>query len=473
MNHYFRSFQICIATVFFCSAVASITAQASDETPDDVPDIPAEEDQQPGDTPSSLHDEWRDTLQFGIDSKVIELLSTLESRRETSLNDELRERFQMSSNSELKRKVFDFFRLLEDSSLEEDALDILLYFYDYNNPLIRAAIQYIGAVEIEYQEEAAELLLELAEEDNVAYSTQAVNAVAAMQRKQDAEFFVAMLEDASSSMSDSLREAIILALGTIEHSVAVDALLAILQDDSNPATHRQYAADSLGKIQDPAAIPALEQAIASGENLLRAYAVSALGRFPDVDNSQMLQQALRDSYWRTREVALDGIESGKLVSSLPAIQYMSRHDPEQRIRRKAINTIASLDHPDGWEFIITHLGNDNTPQELRILMMQLSIEKNLANSRDVLMEILRNEWDKENSQILDQMGRKMSTTDNPELEEFLLRLLDHPNFIIRMYAVRGISRNRLSQHRATIEELTEEGHHPALRREAVSGLERL
>ncbi len=421
---------------------------------------------------TSLYQEWSETLAFGIDSKVIELVSTLKDRRETGLNDELVERFQLSNSNELRRDIFGFFEEFEDPALEDEALDLLLYYYDYDNSIIRAAIGYLGSVELDAPREAAQLLYDLIEEDNTAYSAEAVRALSSFGTDEDAEFFLDILEN-SESTSGNLVEAILLALGDMKLSVAVDPLVAILEDEFQPMIQRQYAADSLGKIGDPEALPALRNALGSEENMLRAYAVSALSRFPDEDNTGILQQALRDSFLRTREVALNGVASGKVVSALPAVRYMVQNDPEESIRRKAVTTLAELDSPEAWEFLQTHVANEKTPQAMRIQIIQLLVEHNPDGGAEILREIMQEEWDKENSRVLDSLAKAMSTADNTDFETFFVRMLEHPNFVIQMYGVRGISRSGLSQHREKIEALSEEGHHPALRREANSGLERL
>ncbi|AFG37588.1 HEAT repeat domain-containing protein [Spirochaeta africana] len=449
------------------------TAEAVAEEEDDGAPVPEEAPLTTREQAEiTLFEEWRDTLMYGIDANVIELLSTLRERRETGLNEELKERFQFSSSGDLRVKVLDFFREFEDPSLEHDALDILLYFYDYSNSLIRASIQYLGAIELQEREEAAELMYELIQEDNVAYSGFAVRALANFGTESDAEFLLDVLEN-QPMLTDNLRESILLALGDMRQPVAVDTLIEILEDDTNPAVHRQFAADSLGKIGDPRALPALRNALSSDENLLRAYAVSALSQFPDEDNTRMLQRALRDSYARTREVALDGVAAARFTDALPAVRYMARSDPQASIRRKALRTLAELGTDDSWEFIHEHVVRSTTPQDMRILMIQLLIEHNAVGSREVLMEIMRDEWEKDNSRILDALARAMSTTDDPALEDFYLRMLDHPNFVIQMYGVRGISRNSLRRHRERIEQYTGDGYHPALRREAASGLEQL
>ncbi|MDR2587926.1 MAG: HEAT repeat domain-containing protein, partial [Spirochaetales bacterium] len=53
------------------------------------------------------------------------------------------------------------------------------------------------------------------------------------------------------------------------------------------------------------------------------------------------------------------------------------------------------------------------------------------------------------------------------------RMLDHPSFIIQIYGVRGIQKNRVSGMKERIKELSGEGRHPQLRRNALSALEEM
>ncbi|GAB6090833.1 HEAT repeat domain-containing protein [Spirochaeta dissipatitropha] len=436
----------------------------SDETPESEDDVSEEL--------VSQRQDWQETLAFGIDSKVIELISTLKERRETSMHADLIERFQLSNNPALKREVFDFFREMKYPGLEDEALDILTYFYEFSNTLIRSATQYIGAIEVQAADEAADLLRDLILEENTTYSNTAVNTLAQIARDDDVLFFIDILKD-QNIISQSIRESILLAFGTIRNKLAVEYLIELLEDDAESATVRQYAADSLGKIGDQSAIPSLIATLDSEDNLLRAYAISALGNFPEYDNSAILQQALRDSYWRTREVAIDGIENARITTAVPALRYMARQDPEARIRRKAVSTLATLDTPEAWDFILTEADRSTTAFDMRTHMLNLIIDKNPGAGTDLLKKIMQEEWEKENSRLLDAICRKMSTRDNPELEQFYVKMLEHSNFIIQMYGVRGIGRNALASQIERIESFTASHHPAALRREAASSLEQL
>lgn len=89
------------------------TAEAVAEEEDDGAPVPEEAPLTTREQAEiTLFEEWRDTLMYGIDANVIELLSTLRERRETGLNEELKERFQFSSSGDLRVKVLDSYNFV-------------------------------------------------------------------------------------------------------------------------------------------------------------------------------------------------------------------------------------------------------------------------------------------------------------------------------------------------------------------------
>jgi HEAT repeat protein len=420
---------------------------------------------------SEQESSWENTIAYGIDSEVVALLQTLSEREDVSLKNQLIERYDMSRNIKLREEIFNFFREQELNGLEEQALEILRYFYEYDNSLVRAAIRYTATIEtLNERNEILDLLFDLIKEDEIAYSSYAVETVGELGEAQDAERLLEILED-SDDISESLKEHILLALGKIASDVAVDTLIEILEDDLNSDIERNYAADALGKIGDSKAIPVLEEILGSDNNMLRAYAISALLQFPNYDSSQILRSALRDSFWRTREIAIDGIIQAHRTETVPALRYMARHDPEGKIRSKAIEALALLNTSEGWEFINEAMEDDDTPENTRLEMIQLAIEHNPEGSADILEGIIESEWEEEDSRLLDTIAKGMSTANNAAFKPFFRRFLEHPNFIIQIYGVRGIALNNIIQYRTQVEALGGEEAHPALQRAVRNALE--
>jgi hypothetical protein len=102
------------------------------------------------------------------------------------------------------------------------------------------------------------------------------------------------------------------------------------------------------------------------------------------------------------------------------------------------------------------------------------IENNLDGSREVLATVIEQEWDRPNSTLLDYAAKKLSQTRAPNLDEFYAKFLTHPNFIIRIYGIRGIGLNGYDKFRDELQALAEqEVAHRAIRSNAQAAIEEL
>src|SRR5713226_7160047 len=84
-------------------------------------------------------------------------------------------------------------------------------------------------------------------------------------------------------------------------SAAVPVVIAILKNDHEDAFSRRVAATMLGVLADDRAIPALVEALAVPDRILRGRAAETLGNFPRLERTVLLRLVDglkdRDSYF--------------------------------------------------------------------------------------------------------------------------------------------------------------------------------
>ena len=105
--------------------------------------------------------------------------------------------------------------------------------------------------------------------------------------------------------SDNVRAAAAEALGAIGDPQAVPALIQALGDSDSAV--RRAAAEALGKLGDPQAIPALIQALGDSDRDVRRAAAEALGAIGDPQAVPALIQALGDDWDDARRAARQAI----------------------------------------------------------------------------------------------------------------------------------------------------------------------
>jgi len=104
-----------------------------------------------------------------------------------------------------------------------------------------------------------------------------------MEREGDAAGLIEVLKAPRVSRSDHLRTAVVIALRRAQLSEAVPEVNSLLLSD--PAVSvRRSAAIALGEFGDPAALPALRQALDDDSEIVQLWAIKSIGRLGDRDS---------------------------------------------------------------------------------------------------------------------------------------------------------------------------------------------
>ena len=59
--------------------------------------------------PTTIQDQWRQTLKFGIDSQILDAITGIAEARDSSFTSELSALLQKSTNAAVQQAVLDFF----------------------------------------------------------------------------------------------------------------------------------------------------------------------------------------------------------------------------------------------------------------------------------------------------------------------------------------------------------------------------
>jgi len=161
---------------------------------------------------------------------------------------------------------------------------------------------------------------------------------------------------APSAADASSPEALCLLLASDDAGVRTEAAQALARLGRPAVPHllwafrggrpdvQEAAAPALGAIGDPAAVPALAEALARSPYVaVRWQATQALAQIGGADAEQALLGALRD---RDRTVRLAAVEAlGRIATSRAASALrQARRDPDEEVRTAAG---AALDHMEG------------------------------------------------------------------------------------------------------------------------------
>ena len=456
-----------IAVLLVLFPVVGVAGQ--DEPPTD--DSSASTDNsEAGEEIRSQLQQWRETLLYGINSEIVDLLPTLTDNRESDLAPEVIELFQSSNNSDVLVAAATYLREMELPDGHDRGKTIVRDEFTRGDELVTQVMLYLRETGASMDPETQEALLRIAEDRSTVVAIGAVRLMGAAGTPSS------VLIDLyrSDELTDDVRGRILIELGERGDPEVYDFVTEIIREDEEARTNLQrFAVDTLGKLGDPRGLPTILAQFDSDDALTRAYAVSALTNFDTPESNEALISALRDEFWRVRVAALEAIKERNLTDAAPAVLYKARQDPERQVRLAAISTMARLDTADGWELLEERVLSDRTALEERSAILDVMMNERLGRSVDLILQVMEQEWDKENSRVLDVIGRIASRVEDQRIEPVAARLLDHPNYILQIYGARAVGRSRLPGLIPIVEARQSEGSHPALRSAAVRALEQL
>ncbi len=416
----------------------------------------------------SIVEDWRDTLLFGINSEIVELLPTLIENGEDRLAEEVLSLFETSNDSAVLAGSARYLQEFELTGGHDRALAIIGEEDLRTDDLIVALMIYLRETGAALSDASVDALLAISRDGRLGPAVGAVRLLAAA--GTDASILTELYDE--SGISEDVRGQILVELGERGDPQVFDFITEIIGEDEEATTVLQrFALDTLGKLGDPRALPIIMRQFDSSDALTRAYAVNALRQFETPEATDAIIAALRDEFWRVRVAALETIAERETTDALRAVMYKVRRDPERRVRLEAIETLAALDRADGWRLLEERAGNERIGIDERIAIIDRLMRDRLQRSVDLVLEIMQVEWERENSRILDAIGRVASQTEDRAIEPIAARLLDHPNFILQIYGLRAAGRSRLASLMEVVQARSEEGNHRAVRQAALAALE--
>ncbi len=414
----------------------------------------------------------RQTLLYGIDSQVLEVVQRLSSTKDTRFTKELVTVLAEAKSSDVRKAVLGIFEDQGVSDGVETARAIASSPDGQPADLLIAAVHYLAAVKATG---LPGLLAPLVDSPDAGVASASISALGKAGDASSATLLEGKL--ASPDFPDTRKGQVIVALGDLKDKNAVPALMAIAKNTDEDKIRRVYAADALGRIGDPQAVPVLKAMFSENDALVRAYAASALSRFGLEEVFPMLMQGLKDDDWKVREQCAKAM-AGRLTSSqastaLPALAFKAQYDPTPQVRNAAIQALASMDAGSATDALANLYQTAGLSLDTREAAFKALAGKSVARAIEASQSVISSEWKSINQKTLEATARVLSGLHGPELKDVYVKLLGSTNASARAFAVRGIGLNGYSDLKARVQDMQKTDPSPAVKAEAARALDKL
>ncbi len=410
----------------------------------------------------SLKEERLQTIQYGIDSQVTDLIKQLKIEKNYDFNDELLKLLKVSINNGLDQSIINLYKVSDDDRAVEYIFQKLQDDYNLSDENRISYIDYIS----KYQTpEITEFLKNLIDEESNSVSIAAITALG----KSDSKIIIPQLIDyLQDPLIDDLRKPVIVeALGKLKAEEALVDITDLATDIySDSKSLRWKSVVALGEIGSEKSLPILKSLFSDNDPYLRNYALTAIKNYPLKNIKSILIQGLKDSSWRVRVNAAESLGELKVKDAVPILIYKSKNDPDiKNVRTATLSALGEIGGKEAFDFIRDLYVNDRTSLNLRTISISILVEKDLSNSLKVIKELIALEWDKTNTNILDYTCKILSTTKSSSLTGLYKKMLSYnKNINLKLYALRGIQLNSISSLKNDVELLTEEDNPNPIRK---------
>jgi HEAT repeat protein len=415
-----------------------------------------------------------DTLNYGTENEVIELIKMLKSENDESMDDELIKVLSATKNTTILTEVFTFFGGNEKNGLEERALAIIENRDDEANQAVTAAINYLGNVKASNSVDALMDVLDSEEERYMGPAFKALGKSGAGD-EEDAAFVSEYLIDyyENNDTSDNNRNEIITALGELGVSNSLDFLIEIANNDDERVTRRIAAVTALSKIADPLGLETIIACVSSSDPNLRSTAVGALGPFSGEEAENAIIEAFRDSFWRTRLAASQAAGTRKQVTAIPFLKFRAEKDEVPQVKDEAIKALGNIGGDECFDILSKLFLERKNSDRVRIA----AGEQLITNQADSYAEKFIIELDeaktKNQTALYNGLSKIIAAAETSKVSDLAARFLASGGVVERSYAMDMIVKNDLRNLADQIQPFTDEKKYGSLSRKARTTLEKM
>ena len=421
----------------------------------------------------SLRDDRKEVLLYGIESEVTEVIGQISQEKDDSYNEELMLILGETENPALSESIYALLAGFEDDRAEEMALaelQAVLEDYRYQEKRILAAITYLGDIK---SEKAVDLFYDLAKKDESGLTGRVVFNLGKIGDASRADELLDLYDEYQGDSSNDIAMNIISAWGDMKYEASLNTLLDIIEDSSASNTEREYAAVSLGKLGNPEALDPLISLYndEGDDSMVRAFAISGMMYFDDERVEDLLLQALkRDSYWKIRVTACEGLARMKSKEAVEILDFKLRRDSEMNVKKAAARALGEYGNGAAGDILIDYFEKESNSAELRLEVLKVLLDKRINHTVQSLEEVMALHWDKKDTQLefLKRCCQQASVTEWNALSGLYRRMLAHGDNYIQIYGIRGIRLNGLVTLYPDVNNLDRDGVNGLVRREAKS-----
>jgi HEAT repeat protein len=351
----------------------------------------------------------RDTLKFGLEADISDLIDTLTKTSDVRFVDDIYDLFHTTKSSIVRQKILQYFTTLKDPCLEDYAVTILNDPYDQNQSDVSDSFHYIQAVKTTA---AVPAVLKLLESENSSYFNDALATLGAVGGPEEASYIAGYLD--RTDLTTAQRQALVQVLGKIKAVSTYDRLVALARNKDENTYVRMYAAEAIGSMDKTDAIPVLIKLYEDPDPNVRTYVIKGLSHFSDPDAVSVIVEAVRDSYYKVRLEAIAAVKVLSINQAIPSLMYRVKNDPEPVVSAACYPVIAGLNTAEGNTFLVGMITDKAVADTTKAKVAAALLEQGKAGDSEIIVLAGETLKDERRKTLRYALGKEFAKYGRPE-----------------------------------------------------------
>ncbi len=404
----------------------------------------------------------RDTLKYGIESEIFELLDSLKAEKDGSYNEEILGLFKSSRSQKLRSAILDFWSALEWKGGEAEAFGLVEGRDNQDPALVSSAVAYLAQIR---STKALSLSKDLLKEGDKKILPSLLKLLGRAGGPQEEEALLAYLD--SEDATEDLKQGAIRALGDFGSGKAADKLMKLVEDPQGSKTTRMVASESLGKIGDPRAVKSLVIAANGDDVNVKASAVAALGHFKGGEVDKAILGSLRDASVLVRIAGCKALAARKLDEAVPALVYKANYDPEKAVKTEAIKALGEVGGKDAFAFLRSYLDAPKSETALKVLAFGVLLRKDPSSIASLVDRLAAEAKEKDKSLYVAFAKELAGGEPSPGGSPLARVLFADQDYLMRLGGLEWARRNKVPEIRPDLERLSVSDPSDYIRKKAL------
>lgn len=393
--------------------------------------------------------EIRDILRFGLENQVLDSLRQITLLKDSTFQEEVVSLLNRYQGAVVREAALRYLIEVDSPAPNDRLLAILDDLERWPNPLLLTFSDYVAQFR---PQEALERLFPLLETGSTFQRGAVIRLIGRLGLQERTGELREMLRNPETP--PELTGDLVLALGRLRDSAAVDEIRRVLEDGASSAALKAQCLEALAAFDTSEVHDLFQRALSDENAIVRSAAIrfsTTLESFPL--SAELFVQALRDPSAGVRTAAAEALARRPVSGTEEILAFRASNDPESRVRQAALAALKSVSETEWLARTLQLITSRKSDQQLWGELLRSVFEGRIESALEPLREVLTEDARLPNAPTLNAFAQRYAQTEWPAADSLLPLVFRSQNQTAQITLLRSLQRRDRRDLRPQLEEL--------------------